>query len=259
VFVVHDTGAVMSHEIDHAGSTDPLAVLVVAGGDPVAPCLLDGLPSFDLVVAADSGVDHALALGLQVDVAVGDFDSVTEAGLEEVRRTGARIDRHRRDKDVTDLDLALDVAAAEGASQIVVVGGDGGRLDHLVANLLALGSPRLAGVAVEAHFGQTVVRVARPGVVAALEGRPGDVVTLLPLHGDVSGVTTTGLRYGLHDAALAAGATLGVSNVLDAPIASVSSVSGVLVVVVPPCDRHDPSSPIDSTQTSAADHTEEHR
>ncbi len=55
-------------------------IVVAGGGDPAGP-VPSPLPEGATVIAADGGVDRALALGLHVDMAVGDFDSVTEAGL----------------------------------------------------------------------------------------------------------------------------------------------------------------------------------
>ena len=97
-----------------------------------------------MVVAADSGVAHALALGLAVDVAVGDFDSLDPRVLEAVEAAGTRVERHPAAKDATDLELAIDVAVGLGAARIVVLGGHGGRLDHFLANALVLAAPQLA-------------------------------------------------------------------------------------------------------------------
>jgi thiamine pyrophosphokinase len=208
--------------------------IVVVGGD--APDLSGrvSLPDPAVVVAADSGVDHALALGLRVDVAVGDFDSVSAAGLDAVTRSGARIERHPRAKDHTDLELALDEAMATGADRLVVVGGDGGRRDHLFANLLVLASPRYAGRTLTAHLGGTRVYVVHGGDPAVpIDGEPGEVVTLLPLHGAATSVRTKGLHYPLDGDTLPPGTTRGVSNVFESSRAAVEIDSGVLVVVVP--------------------------
>ncbi len=90
-----------------------------------------------LVIGADSGVEHAAALGRHVDIAVGDFDSVSPAALAAAEAAGAEVLRHPPDKDATDLELALDLAVARGARRITVVGGHGGRFDHCLANALA--------------------------------------------------------------------------------------------------------------------------
>lgn len=208
-------------------------IVVVTGGDALAPEQLPALPHDALVVAADSGVDRAQALGLRVDVAVGDFDSVSAGGLEQATAAGAAVDRHPTAKDATDLELALATALAHEPRRIVVLGGHGGRLDHLLGNALALAHPSLAGVEVVAQMGAALVTVVRPGPPASLEGPVGGLVTLLPVHGPALGVRTDGLRYPLLDEDLAAGSTRGVSNELVAPPATVSLREGVLLAVQP--------------------------
>ena len=90
------------------------------------------------VVAADGGLLRARALGLDVDVVVGDLDSVTPEALAAAEAAGARVVRHPPAKDATDLELALDEAAALGASRVLVVASAEGRLDHLLGLLLLL-------------------------------------------------------------------------------------------------------------------------
>ncbi|HEY3434518.1 MAG TPA: thiamine diphosphokinase, partial [Solirubrobacterales bacterium] len=116
------------------------AVVVVVGGGLPAPGLLAQLPDGAPVVAADSGLDSALALGLRADVVVGDLDSVTPGALATAEAAGARVVRHPADKDETDLALALAEAGEllGGRGRVVVVGGVEGRLDHLLAEVLAL-------------------------------------------------------------------------------------------------------------------------
>ena len=214
-------------------SVHPRAVIVVAGGDDVPADVIKRLPAGAPVVAADSGIDHALALGLTVDVAVGDFDSVSASGLQQVTSAGARVIRHPTAKDHTDLELALDQALALAPSQIIVVGGHGGRLDHLLANALLLATPRLTGVRVSAHWGPARVHALHGGDEVELHGTAGELVTLLPVHGPAHGVRTKGLRFPLHGEDLPAATSRGVSNVLDGDMASVGLQEGALLVVLP--------------------------
>lgn len=207
-------------------------VVVVAGGGPVGASVLARLPAGAPVVAADGGVDVALALGLVVDVVVGDLDSVTAQGLAAAEAGGARVERHPVDKDATDLDLALDVAASMGR-ELVVVGFDGGRLDHLVAGVLALAAPGRPPV--RGYLGPATVRVLHgPGEFRLDDAAAGDLVTLVPVGGDAGGVRTDGLRYPLDGERLAAGTTRGVSNVVEAGGAAVVGLeSGSLLVIQP--------------------------
>ena len=119
-------------------------VVVVAGGHP-SPGREPELPDRPYVIAADSGVDRALALGLHIDLAVGDFDSVSSAGLAAADAAGAVVERHPAAKDATDLELALDAAIALEPARVLVIGSAGGRLDHLLGSILLLGDARYAG------------------------------------------------------------------------------------------------------------------
>lgn len=213
-------------------SAERVAVVVLGG---VAPMGLDVslLPMPALVVAADSGAAHAIELGLDVDMVVGDLDSIDLTLLARLEAQGTAVERHPVDKDFTDLELAIDVALREGADEVIVLGGHGGRVDQSAANLMVLSSPALAHVRVRALLDSAVISVVHGGREVSIEGAPGDVVTLLPMHGDAVGVCTTGLEYPLHGETLHAGTARGVSNVLLDRHATVAVEDGTLLVVRP--------------------------
>ncbi len=206
-------------------------VIVVTGGDPLLPSPLPALPHGAVVIAADSGVELAQALGLSIDLAVGDFDSVRPDALRQAEEAGARVERHRADKNATDLELALDAACALQPRLVVVLGGHGGRLDHLLANALVLAREAYADVDVVAQIGTARVTVVRRAT--ELPGVIGETVTLLSVHGPARGVRTDGLRFPLHGEDLHPGSSRGVSNELVAAAATVRLTSGVLLVVQP--------------------------
>jgi thiamine pyrophosphokinase len=185
------------------------------------------------VIAADEGLEHAVALGLEVSVAVGDFDSVSPEALAAAEAAEVRIERYPAEKDATDLELALDLALALGPRRVLVITGDGaGRLDHLLGALLLLGSSRYEAVALDALVGSTRVHVVRGE--RELSGEPGELVSLLALHGPAEGIRTEGLAYPLHGETLEPGSTRGVSNVFRSDMARVTVARGVLLAIRPP-------------------------
>jgi thiamine pyrophosphokinase len=213
-------------------------VIVVAGGD-VSPRPLPGrLPNGATVIAADGGIDRALALGLHVDLAIGDFDSVSPEGLAKAKAAGARVERHPVAKDATDLELALDAAIALDPERIVVVGSNGGRLDHLFSSVLLLGDERYAGAEIDAYLGTATVHVIRGS--RTVPGAPGEIVSLLPLHAAAEGVTTAGLEYELRGETLPAGTSRGVSNVFTATEAQITLERGCILAVCPGPEREEP-------------------
>ena len=183
----------------------------------------------DLVICADGGLTLARLLGLRVDVVVGDLDSAPPELLSELDPEVELI-TFPREKDQTDTELALDLAAGRGAREIIVVGGAGGRLDHTWSNVTLL--PRFVeqGLRVTLVDGQNVAFATRSR--ALLQGTPGQLVSLLPLSPEVSGITTTGLKYGLQRGRLAWGSSLGVSNELLGERAEISVEAGWLLVVL---------------------------
>ncbi len=203
--------------------------LILTGGTASSRAELDAAwPGWDraieLVIAADAGALLARPLGLPLDLIVGDADSLGDARLAEFATAGVAIERSPIDKDASDTELALLAAASRGATELVVLGAFGGRLDHALANVWILAHPALSGRAAALLDGRTRVRLltAHPAQARAGPGArigldlgglgAGDLVTLLPFDGPATGVTTSGLRWPLADAILPAGFSRGLSN-----------------------------------------------
>ena len=204
-------------------------MLVVTGG----PAARDPgpLPLHDLVIAADSGAEHAPALGLTVDVLVGDMDSVDPTLLADLETAGCRIEHHPVDKDETDLELALGAAIRLGATSVTVITSAGGRPDHVMANALTASADRWADLLIDLRIDSSRAWVVHDRL--DLDLPVGTTVSLLAVGGPASGVTTTGLRWQLVDADLTPGVGLGMSNEVGGSQASIRVASGTLLVIVP--------------------------
>lgn len=206
-------------------------VLILAGGMTPTIEVQRALPPAAMCIAADSGIDHARNLGIVPDVAVGDFDSVSDDGLAWLRSTDAEIFEHPSRKAETDLELALSHAVDAEPDRIVVAAIGGGRLDHLLANFAVLASSRYRGPQIDGLVGTALVAVVHDS--RSFVGENGEVITLLAMHGDAEGVVTSGLAYPLRGERLTAGGSRGVSNYFVAPEATVSLDSGTLLAVQP--------------------------
>jgi len=207
--------------------------VVFIGGDPPHSGVVAHLPADRWVVAADSGLDHADALGVAVDLVVGDLDSVSEAGLARAVAASVSVERFPTDKDFTDTELALRAALRHGASHVVVVSCVGERLDHSFSALSLLADPSLAGVTVEAWWGAAHVDALRGPASRVIAGRVGETVSLLPIDGPARGVVASGVQYPLHHETLSATAGRGVSNVFTETELHLSIDSGALLVIRP--------------------------
>ncbi len=186
----------------------------------------------DLVIAADGGSRHCLALGVIPDILIGDFDSLEPGQLADFEIQGSQIFQHPARKDFTDLELALRYACEQGVEEILVFGALGARWDQTLANLLLPAHPDLACAAISLIDGRQEIRLVRPGEPLFVHGQPGDTVSLIPLNEDAVGVSTWGLEYPLINEILAFGATRGVSNVLVNETAEISLLQGRLLCIV---------------------------
>jgi thiamine pyrophosphokinase len=193
------------------------------------------------VIAADGGARHAASLGLAIDAWVGDGDSLGADGVAEMVAAGIPVDLADPDKDESDTELALLAALERSPSAITILGALGGpRADHALANITLLSMPALDGVDVRVLADDARLRLIRaPGpdgrpAIIDLEGRVGDLVTLLPVGGDAVGVSTDGLAYPLDDDILLDGRTRGLSNRRTRPLARVTLRSGRIIVVETP-------------------------
>ena len=183
----------------------------------------------DWLIAADGGAQHCRALGLIPHLIVGDLDSLVPELRVEFERAGTRIEAHPAHKDETDLELAICAALREGAQEAVLLAALGARWDQSLANILLLAHPRFAALRLRLVDGSDTFWIIRDR--AAVHGAAGDRLSLLPLGGEVDGVTLTGLEYPLTEGVLRFGHTTGVSNVFAAAEATISIGRGVLLAI----------------------------
>ena len=210
-------------------SNKPGWALIVAGGRSISPAVLDRVGKPAWVAAADSGLDHAYALGLEPDLVVGDMDSVSEAGLARARAAGVQIELHPVDKDATDLEPAIDAVAAAGFARAKIIGGTGGRLSHTLANALILTVDR--GIRLEWLTSHARISALRSGETGTFDRAEGTLLSLFPI-GDRVICSSTGLRWPLAPVELVAGSTRGISNeILAADEATVSVTAGCILLV----------------------------
>lgn len=182
--------------------------------------------SDDLRIAADSGYLTAKALGDRIDIAVGDFDSMSADMIPD----GVELLRVPAEKDVTDTQLAVETALNRGADQLVIIGGMSGRLDHTLSNLFILEDLADADVYAVMTDGQSRARFVRSG--SALIGRSGfRYLSIIAADPKVKGVTAEGCRYPLKNATLSRRCQYAVSNEITGTCALISVKKGGIFII----------------------------
>jgi thiamine pyrophosphokinase len=195
----------------------------------------------DIIICADGGTRHALALGLQPNLIIGDMDSAERDQLQKLKDENVPIELFSHDKNETDLELAIHHAIGLKPEQIVIIGALGGRLDQTLGNITLLTDLRLStlrhgpmgqsGQAFNVRLDDGIEEVFICRDQVQVHGSSGDLVSLIPWQGPVNDVQTENLKWPLRSETLYPDKTRGISNEMLGETASVSIGSGLLLVV----------------------------
>lgn len=183
-----------------------MRAVIFAGGEIKDYSYIKGLlNSDDMLIAADSGLEHLIKMGLAADVMIGDMDSVkSEISGKEIIRLDVM-------KDETDTEAAARAAIERGADELLILGATGSRKDHSIANILLL--KRLNDLKVKASIADENNEIYYLDYKITLDGEKGDTISIIPLS-DLQGISTEGLFYPLDNDVLYMGTSRGVSNVM---------------------------------------------
>ncbi|MTI81824.1 MAG: thiamine diphosphokinase [Firmicutes bacterium] len=189
------------------------------------------IPADSYIICADGGVRHAKAMGLIPKLIVGDMDSVDQELLYYYHSKGAVINCHPREKDEVDTELAIREAVNAGYKRIKLFGATGSRLDHTLANIhLLVKAANLKARAVIINE-QNHISLVTPRLSVEITGCPGELLSLIPLTNEVTGVNSRGLKWELTDRTFTVGNPFGISNELIHPAASITVKEGMLLMI----------------------------
>lgn len=185
--------------------------------------------SHSRIIAADGGAKQVVDMGYIPHVVLGDFDSISPDIRETLKNHPVDWIEYPREKNETDGELALHYAIEKGYKKITVCGIFGRRIDHVLATIflpIVFLKQEVSVVLVdgkrEIFFCQDTTKI---------QGEKGDLLSLIPIQGDVAGITTTGLAFPLRNETLIFGLTRGISNVFTKPVATVKVQTGNLLII----------------------------
>jgi len=207
----------------------PARALIFTGGELSAQ-FLEEIRGGDFIIGADRGALFLIEHGIKPDLSVGDFDSITPEELAKVQAmSGKIIECDPIDKNLTDTELAFDLALEQSPESILIMGASGTRLDHTLANIHML----IRGL--QHHIPCSILDknnyITLTGSSCVVEDRGFKYVSLLPLTTEVTGIVLEGFEYPLHNASLRMGQSLGVSNRLSQEKGIVHIEGGLLLII----------------------------
>lgn len=189
----------------------------------------------DLVIAADGGLSYCGILGVEPDLIVGDFDSVSEREAEAIKdleiRIPERIIRFPREKDDTDMLAALKEGISRGYREFRIYAAMGGRLEHTLANiqcLMYLKNHNAVGYLMDGTGMVLVIVNETIRFQKSLEG----YLSLFSLERETGGVTIRNMKYTLENAVITNDFPVGISNEFIGEEAEITVENGALVCII---------------------------
>ncbi|PFX90504.1 thiamine diphosphokinase [Bacillus toyonensis] len=181
--------------------------------------------------AVDRGVYHLLKRGITPSVAFGDYDSVTEEELVWMGQQTDELHIVPREKDQTDLEIAISWALEQKPKLIRIFGATGGRLDHGLANIQMLLKGLEAKVDMCIVDNKNEIMVKKVGTYTIGINKNFPYVSFVPVTESVEGITLQGFKYPLTNKTIEWGSTLCISNELIEEKGTFSFASGILMMI----------------------------
>ncbi len=207
--------------------------LIIAGGrmEPEFFRAYMDAYTFDFMAAVDFGLQFFYDAGLRPDLIVGDFDSVEKDRLRffEGQKDIAWM-RLNPEKDDTDTEAALRETLKRGYEKIHILGGTGGRVDHMLGNVGLLGIGLKTNTEILLVDAKNRIRMIQNDFSIAKKEQYGTYISLLPVTPEVTGITLSGMKYPLKDFTMKQFGTIGVSNEIVEDLAEIRLRDGILLV-----------------------------
>lgn len=183
----------------------------------------------DYLICADGGANYARDLNLKPDIIIGDMDSITaetRTFFEEIK-----FESYPSKKDETDTELAITHAIKMGADKVIILGGLGSRMDHSLGNIYLL--KRFVDVGIDAEMVNENNHIQLIGKTTVFNFPIGTIVSILPIGGDVEGLTITGFEYPITEGQMTIDKPYGISNVTNENTQGIAFKKGLLLMVIP--------------------------
>jgi len=181
------------------------------------------------IICADGAANFTRKIGLMPNIILGDMDSISDGTLSYYKDLEIR--RYPVCKDETDTELAINHAIEIGATEVIVFGALGTRMDHSLGNIYLLTrflKPGIQGMIVDEKNSVFLIQDKKN-----LNLSMGTVISLLPLGGDVEGLNIQGFKYPITNGKMTLEHPYGISNVVIGKQQTISLKKGILLVDIP--------------------------
>jgi thiamine pyrophosphokinase len=205
------------------------AIIILNGVTKLLPNIASFVDQQDKIFCVDGGTNYAHQLGLLPDFIIGDLDSIDSMVLQYYESMGVNIKKYPRDKEASDLELAIQEALTHEPSELWCFCAWGGRPDHALTNINVFGHYAAKGVKISIFDNSWLAQYVTKDCPARFSGQIQDTLSLIPLTSTVTGAELTGTRWPLHNATLEWGKSLTLSNEFAQSDVTIAVSEGLLI------------------------------
>lgn len=212
-----------------------MRTLIITGGDVNKDFLLKTMneEKFDIIIAVDNGLKVLNEINVKPNHIVGDFDTVDEKILNQYKNDKSiEIHKYNPIKDNTDTDIAIKLAIELKSDKIIVIGGIGTRLDHVLANIHVLKHAIDSNIECKMLDDNNEIQLINKTMLLNKKELRKKYVSLIPLTEKVDNINLTGFKYELKNGCLEIGTSLGISNEIVKEQAKIEFISGILIMIL---------------------------
>lgn len=211
-----------------------MRTLIVTGGNVKKEFLIDTIDkmNFDTIIAVDNGLKILNEINVKPNHIVGDFDTVNKEILDLYKKdTSIKIHRFNPIKDNTDTDIAIRLAVELYSDEIIIIGGIGTRIDHVLGNIQVLKYALDNKVKCEIIDENNEIQLINKTTALNKYEIDKKYVSLIPLTEKVENINLKGFKYELENGELTIGSSLGISNEIVEEQAIIEFSNGILIMI----------------------------
>src|SRR3989338_700235 len=203
--------------------------VVIVGNGNITENFLKRENSADFVISVVRATLYLIDRGVIPDIAIGDFDSVSLSELEIIKKKAKKTIIYKREKDETDLDLAVMYSIVLSQVEVTIIGATGKRLDHELANIYLL--KKYLDKDINAHIidaNNKITLIDKKTIIH--KDKKYNYLSLIS-YTDHAVVSISGCRYNISKKTLLKGSSLGVSNEIIDGAAQIDVHRGILIMI----------------------------
>lgn len=205
-------------------------VLIVANGKRNSKKFTKELTKkADFIIGVDGGAGTLIQYGIDMNIAIGDFDSIDPGLFKKLRGKSIQIEKFPEDKDLSDTELAVRFAMKNNFDNFILNGMLGKRTDHTLFNLSVL--IYLLKKKKKASITEENEEIFITDNIINLNTNIGDIISIYPVTMKALILQAAGLKYSLKNRIIKKNSTLTLSNIAISNKISVEVKNGTVLIL----------------------------